>query len=74
MLDRFVEAAEAAFEAPEVVQTLHEALVVLAELPGDPDGGALAFLFVVFALTWVLARDAVRAGPLREKVERAQRD
>jgi signal transduction histidine kinase len=35
---------------------------------------SLAFLFVVFALTWVLARDAVRAGPLREKVERAQRE
>ena len=33
-----------------------------------------AFLFVVIALTWVLARDAVLAGRLAEKFELAQRE
>jgi signal transduction histidine kinase len=51
-----------------------QAILTDAGLYRVPYVVSLAFLFVVFALTWVLARDAVRAGPLREKVERAQRE
>jgi signal transduction histidine kinase len=35
---------------------------------------SLAFLFVIVALTWVLAQDVVRAGRLAEKFEQAQRE
>jgi signal transduction histidine kinase len=49
-----------------------QAILTDAGLYHAPYVVSLAFLFVVFALTWVLARDAVRAGPLREKVEQAQ--
>jgi signal transduction histidine kinase len=51
-----------------------QAILTDAGLYHAPYVVSLAFLFVVFALTWVLARDAVRAGPLREKFEQAQRE
>ena len=51
-----------------------QAILVDAGLYDAPFVVSLAFLFVVFALTWVLARDAVRAPLLREQIMQAQRE
>ncbi len=51
-----------------------QAILVDAGLYDAPFVISLSFLFVVFALTWVLARDAVQATELREEVIQAQRE
>lgn len=51
-----------------------QAILVDAGLYQAPYVVSLAFPFVVVALTWMLARDAVRAGRLDEQVALAQRE
>ena len=51
-----------------------QAILADAGLSHAPYVISLAFLFVVVALTWVLARDAVRAAKLDEQVALAQRE
>lgn len=51
-----------------------QAILVDAGRYNVPHVVSPAFLFVVIALTWVLARDAVLAGRLSEKFELAQRE
>lgn len=50
------------------------AILIDAGIYTAPNVVSLAFLIVVIALTWVLVRDAVRAGRLAKKVEEAQRE
>lgn len=51
-----------------------QAILVDAGFYHAPYIVSLAFLFVVLALTWVLARDAVRAGQLRKDIDQAHRE
>jgi signal transduction histidine kinase len=51
-----------------------QAILIDSGLYQAPNAVSLAFLFVVVALTWVLAGDAVRAGRLAEQVAEAQRE
>lgn len=51
-----------------------QAIMIDAGWHQSPHAVSLAFLFVVFALTWVLAQDAVRAVKLDEAVDQARRE
>ena len=51
-----------------------QAILIDAGVYQAPYVVSLAFLTVIIALTWVLVRDAVRAGRLAKEVEEAQRE